>query len=521
MSDIQITISEQENISLEISPTSDSVAAYNQPVVPAIEVVTGGTVTNVYEGGGGAQVLNDLTDVNAGSGANQGEILFYNVNAGEWQKGDYDDIAGIPTLSAVATSGSYNDLTDVPQGDEFSGDYNDLTNLPDLFDGDYDSLTNTPSIPSSLNDLSDVDFSTISPAHGQVLKYDSQAGTFKPADDEVTEIGDGGVGGTIDELDDVGDVSTSTAANYDFLMYNGADWVNALPKIDESITVSNTDGALGNALGKTYTAGTNIITILQDILTDYYPTTISLSSLKVQLQGTDGNYASTTTTTGYTGSSSREIGAGVKIVGFNFSIADNTQTGDTSVSFRTSGGTIIESGLSDSATSPNLQAGNVVTLDPSTPASYSYRVHAVDDGSGSDIPISSTSTTRTISFRYRVRVGTSTTATISSDAEATTLFGNIGDLKDALMTESSFTVGGNADTANASNYFWIAYPAAWGTLSDILLGAVGSLVDFDNGEGGPVQYNVTNDYGVSTSYYFYRTDSPGSVSANDNVTIQF
>ena len=515
MSDIQITISEQENISLEIASTSDSVAAYNQPVVPAIEVVTGGTVTNVYEGGGGAQVLNDLTDVNAGSGANQGEILFYNVNAGEWQKGDYDDIAGIPTLSAVATSGSYNDLTDVPQGDDFSGDYNDLTNLPTLFDGDYNSLTNTPSIPSSLNDLSDVDFSTISPAHGQVLKYDSQAGTFKPADDEVTEIGDGGGGGTIDELNDVGDVSTATAANYDFLMYNGADWVNALPKIDEAITVSNTDGALGNAVGKTYTAGTNIITILQDILTDYYPTEITLNSLKVQLQGTDGNYASTTTTAGTT----REIGAGVKIVGFNFTIGDNTQTGDTSVSFRTSGGTIIESGLSDSATSPDLQAGNVVTLDPSTPASYSYRAHAVDDGSGNDEPISSG--TRTITFRYRVRVGTSTTETISSDAEATTLFGNIGDLKDELRTESNFTVGGNADTANASNYFWIAYPAAWGTLSDILLGAVGSLVDFDNGGSGPVQYNVTNDYGVSTSYYFYRTNSPGSVSQTDNVTIQF
>ena len=515
MSDIQITISEQENISLEIASTSDSVAAYNQPVVPAIEVVTGGTVTNVYEGGGGAQVLNDLTDVNAGSGANQGEILFYNVNAGEWQKGDYDDIAGIPTLSAVATSGSYNDLTDVPQGDEFSGDYNDLTNLPDLFDGDYDSLTNTPSIPSSLNDLSDVDFSTIAPAHGQILKYDSGSGTFKPADDEATEIGDGSGNGTIDELDDVGDVSTATAENYDFLMYNGADWINALPKIDEPITVSNTDDALGNAVGKTYEAGTNIITILQDILTDYYPTTINLSSLKVQLQGTDDVYGSTTNTTGTT----REIGAGVKIVGFNFSIADNTQTGDTSVSFRTSTGTIIESGLSDSATSPDLQAGNVVTLDPSTPASYSYRAHAVDDGSGNDEPISSG--TRTITFRYRVRVGTSTTATISSDAEATTLFGNIGDLKDELMTESSFTVGGNADTANASNYFWIAYPAAWGTLSDILLGAVGSLVDFDNGGGGPVQYNVTNDYGVSTSYYFYRTDSPGSVSQTDNVTIQF
>jgi hypothetical protein len=278
--------------------------------------------------------------------------------------------------------------------------------------------------------------------------------------------------------------------------------------------VSNSDGALGNAVGKTYAAGTDIMTILQDILTDYYPATISLSTLKIQLQGTDGSYGATTTTTGTT----REIGAGVKIVGFNFTISDNTQTADTSVSFKI-GSTVIESGLSDSNFSPNLQVANIQTIDPSTPSSYSYTASVIDNGSGVDIP--DTSNSRTITFRYRVRVGTSTTETISSDAEATTLFGEINDLKDQLMNESSFTVGGNADTANASNYFWIAYPAAWGQLSDILLGAVGSLVDFDNGSVGPVQYNVTNDYGVATSYYFYRTDSPGSIATTDNVTIQF
>ena len=48
MSDIQIVISEQENISLEIAPSSDSVVAYHQPVVPAIDIITGGSVTNVY-----------------------------------------------------------------------------------------------------------------------------------------------------------------------------------------------------------------------------------------------------------------------------------------------------------------------------------------------------------------------------------------------------------------------------------------------------------------------------------------
>lgn len=513
MSDIQLVIRETANVSVNVQARAGGVSAVHVPTVPAIQVIQNGIVTFTSEGGeGGAQVLNDLTDVNAGSGAAQGAILFFNEATSQWEKGAYGDIRNIPNLAAVATSGSYNDLTDVPVSSDFSGDYNDLTNLPDLFDGDYNSLTNAPTVPLELNDLNDVDFSGVAPAHGQVLKYDSGSGTFKPADDDVAEVTGGE--GTIGELDDIGDVSTATASQYDYLMYNGVDWINAHPKIDAQIVVSNTDGALGNAVGKTYAAGTDIMTILQDILTDYYKTTISLSNLKVQLQGTDGSYAATTTTTGTT----REIGAGVKIVGFNFSIADNTQTADTSVSLKI-GSTIIESGLSDSNFSPDLQAGNIQTIDPSTPASYSYVAHAVDNGSGVNIPINSGS--RTISFKYRVRVGTSTTATITSDAEATTLFGEINDRKDSLMDESTFTVSGSADTINPSNYFWIAYPAVWGTLSDVLLGAVGSLVDFDNGGIGPVQYNVTNAYGVATSYYFYRTDSPGSIAESDNVTIQF
>ncbi len=57
-------------------------------------------------------------------------------------------------FAKVASTGSYNDLTDKPT--LFSGDYDDLTNKPDLsvyelktdaFSGDYDDLTNKPTIP--------------------------------------------------------------------------------------------------------------------------------------------------------------------------------------------------------------------------------------------------------------------------------------------------------------------------------------------------------------------------------------
>ena len=52
-----------------------------------------------------------------------------------------NDITG---LSAVATSGEYNDLTNTPI--LFDGEYTSLTNAPTLFDGDYANLTNKPTL---------------------------------------------------------------------------------------------------------------------------------------------------------------------------------------------------------------------------------------------------------------------------------------------------------------------------------------------------------------------------------------
>ena len=54
-------------------------------------------------------------------------------------------------LSAVATSGSYNDLTNKPT--LFSGSYNDLTNKPTLFSGSYEDLTNKPTIPTAVTKI--------------------------------------------------------------------------------------------------------------------------------------------------------------------------------------------------------------------------------------------------------------------------------------------------------------------------------------------------------------------------------
>ena len=77
----------------------------------------------------------------------------------------YSDISGTPSLSTVATSGSYLDLS------------------------------NKPSIPNDIGDLTDVDITSTPPTSGQVLKW---SGTqWAPADD----IPSGGGGLNADTLD--------------------------------------------------------------------------------------------------------------------------------------------------------------------------------------------------------------------------------------------------------------------------------------------------------------------------------
>jgi hypothetical protein len=68
----------------------------------------------------------------------------------------------ITGLATVATSGSYDDLTDKPT--LFSGSYDDLTDKPTLFDGDYDSLINLPTLGdlAALDTITDTEVTDIS-----------------------------------------------------------------------------------------------------------------------------------------------------------------------------------------------------------------------------------------------------------------------------------------------------------------------------------------------------------------------
>ena len=129
-----------------------------------------GTITITSTGGGGGAggsgIVTDLT------GLASSNVLKWNSNAGQDNNGawvnsfiNYSEIVGTPSLAAVATTGSYNNLTD------------------------------KPNLVTDISDLSDVDTQGTPPSPGQVLKWDGLK--WAPANDATS----GGGGLNADTLD--------------------------------------------------------------------------------------------------------------------------------------------------------------------------------------------------------------------------------------------------------------------------------------------------------------------------------
>jgi hypothetical protein len=127
------------------------------PVIPAASNVAATDVGS--SGSAGVLATFSRADHQHSHGTQAGGSLHASattLSAGFMSASDKSKLDG---LAAVATSGSYNDLSDKPAAG-FSGDYNDLTNKPSLFDGAYSSLTGAPALATvatsgSYNDLSD------------------------------------------------------------------------------------------------------------------------------------------------------------------------------------------------------------------------------------------------------------------------------------------------------------------------------------------------------------------------------
>jgi hypothetical protein len=103
------------------------------------------------------------------------------------------------TLSAVAVS----------------GDYNDLNNVPVSFSGSYNDLSNKPTIPTTTKNLTDV--SITDPTDGQILVFNGTAGKFEPKDQTDIDLS----GSSINDLQDV---ITTGVTELKYLKYQSGAW---------------------------------------------------------------------------------------------------------------------------------------------------------------------------------------------------------------------------------------------------------------------------------------------------------
>tara|TARA_R110002074_G_scaffold1263_1_gene7587 strand:+ start:22287 stop:23723 length:1437 start_codon:yes stop_codon:yes gene_type:complete len=280
--------------------------------------------------------------------------------------------------------------------------------------------------------------------------------------------------------------------------------------LSSAITISNADPSFAH-MTTPISSGTSLEAVLRDMLEMYNVTSISLTHIKAAFQatGSNGSYGTTT----YVSSlGSKEVGQGIKVDGFKFSIADTSQTGDTSVVFKI-GGSSVQTGISDTGSPVTLSAN---TQDPGTASSVSYLVEATDSEGESNVTITAS---KSLSWLYRVKFGASSTATLADAAAAQTLYEglNVTGGYDNIKSSSNLSVSGNTATNTAGNYTWIIYPVSFTTIGSILQGATEVIDAFQTDQ----QFSIVNQYGVTIAYYFKRSNITQAFSTTANLTIDF
>lgn len=91
--------------------------------------------------------------------------------------------SGIVNAASITVTGLLSTQSFTVNGSSLStvattGDYNDLSNTPIAFSGSYNDLTNRPTIPTSTRTLTDVQ--NAEPNNGDALIYNSIAGRYEP-----------------------------------------------------------------------------------------------------------------------------------------------------------------------------------------------------------------------------------------------------------------------------------------------------------------------------------------------------
>jgi plastocyanin len=263
---------------------------------------TGGTPLG---GGSGSSSLTteQVQDIAAGlfNTAQSGVTVSYNDPAARItltvSNQTWSQITSKPTFATVATSGSYDDLTNKPtiptntsqliNGAGFitsvgTISYNDLTTRPtiptntnQLTNGagfltsvgtiSYNDLTNRPTIPAaysatSINALSDVDTVTAAPTANQPLVWNAVSSSWVP--------------GAVPSLTTLSGVTITSPTAGQVLKYNGSNWINDVDATSggagvgtvTNVSVTSANGFTGSVATASSTPAITITTSITGLL---------------------------------------------------------------------------------------------------------------------------------------------------------------------------------------------------------------------------------------------------------------
>jgi hypothetical protein len=335
------------------------------------------------------------------------------------------------------------------------------------------------------------------------LKYDPANASYPATPSIIANIIPIGAQGRDSNLNELNDVLISTPTDGQALVYDSttSKWINEDPKdiLNSTLLTNQTVG--GVASGASYPTGTPLETIVRNILVTYIPP--SFNTLRAR-NGT------TTLGTG-----TYEIGTTFTVNNFTATIvADNPNgnpptNGTISVSGAQAGNGNIQTGLTlttGTYTSPTFTATNYTR---NTNGSVTFTISGLDANSVLR------SVTQSYSFQsYNYFGGASTL--VNSDATATSVRNTIQSQRKAFDTNRAWSTTGTTQTNDPANFTYIMYPASYGDLTSVLLGATPVLGAFTKiGD-----FNILTENGnVTVSYRVYKSNATGAFANGASLTI--
>jgi hypothetical protein len=388
---------------------------------------------------------------------------------------------------------------------------------------DFSKLTSVPLFATQLDELSDVQI--ISPKNSQVIMYDGT--TWRNADNlaetkllSLTDVDlttptnsdvlqyngtkwvnvpASSVGAT--SISGLDDVTLSPLSSGQALVYNGTAWVNQNAEEVLNSTLLTNQAVGGISSGTSYPAGTPLETIVRNILVTYLPPLFSTLRAK--------NGGTTLSTSTY------EIGATFTVTNVSVSVTADNPNGDpptnvsVSVSGADTGSGTIASGLTVVVGANSTLTVTTGNYTRATNGSVTFTMTGLDANSN-NVTIS-----QAYSFQSYNYFGGDSTVVVD-DATATAVRDVIKNQRKAFDTNRAWSTTGTIQTNDGANFSYIMYPASYGDLSNVLLGATPVLGAFTKiGD-----FNILTENGnVSVSYRVYKSNATGAFSNGASLTI--